>query len=50
MEEADVWARIGINTEVGGYYIFDLRTKHVRRLAKVVLGDDAKAAWGKGPG
>lgn len=37
----------GTDTEVGGYYILDLRTKHIRRLTSVRLRYDAKAAWGK---
>lgn len=37
----------GIDTEVGGFYILDLRTKHIRRLTPVRLRYDAKAAWSK---
>lgn len=37
----------GTDTEVGGYFILNLRTKHVRRLTPVRIRYDAEAAWGK---
>jgi TolB protein len=49
----------GSNTEVGGFYILNLslehivdnaRTKHIRRLTRVRLRYDARAAWGPKPG
>jgi Tol biopolymer transport system component len=39
----------GNDSEVGGYYILDLGTKHVRRLTPVRLTYDAQAAWGRKP-
>lgn len=40
----------GTDTEVGGFYILDLRTKHVRRLTSVRITEDLAAAWGRAPG
>jgi Tol biopolymer transport system component len=37
----------GTDTEVGGYFVLDLPTRHVRRLAPVRLRYDSSAAWGK---
>jgi Tol biopolymer transport system component len=37
----------GTDTQVGGYSILDVRTKHIRRLTNVTLHDDAQAAWGR---
>lgn len=37
----------GSDTEVGGFYILDLRSKHIRRLTHKTLRYDARAAWGK---
>lgn len=36
----------GTDTEVGGYFVLDLRTGHVRRLTPVRLRYDGAAAWG----
>jgi len=40
----------GSNSEVGGYYVLNMRTKHIRRLAHVRIRDDALSAWGRRPG
>lgn len=37
----------GTDTEVGGFYIFDIRTKHIRRLTPARIRYDALAAWGR---
>jgi TolB protein len=44
----------GSNTEVGGFYILNLRylfnaDRHLRRLTQVRLRYDARAAWGRSP-
>jgi TolB protein len=37
----------GSDTEVGGFYIFNIRNKHIRRLTPVRIRYDAQAAWGR---
>jgi Tol biopolymer transport system component len=37
----------GTDTEVGGYYILTLHTRHIHRLTSVRLTYDSQAAWGK---
>jgi Tol biopolymer transport system component len=36
----------GTDTEVGGFYILDIRSRHIRRLTPVRIRYDAQAAWG----
>jgi TolB protein len=37
----------GTDTEVGGFYILSIGSKHIRRLTPVRIRYDALAAWGK---
>jgi TolB protein len=37
----------GSDTEVGGFYILNMRSKHIRRLTPVRIRYDALSAWGK---
>jgi Tol biopolymer transport system component len=40
----------GCCTEVGGYYLLNLRSKQIHRLTSVRIHDnDARAAWGRNP-
>jgi Tol biopolymer transport system component len=40
----------GTDTQVGGFYILNLRSKQIRRLTPVRIRYDTEAAWGKKPG
>jgi TolB protein len=37
----------GTDTEVGGFYVMNIRSKHIRRLTPVRIRYDALSAWGK---
>jgi TolB protein len=37
----------GTDTEVGGYFILDIRSKQIRRLTPVRIRNDTSAAWGR---
>jgi Tol biopolymer transport system component len=37
----------GTHTEVGGFYILSIGSKHIRRLTPVRIRYDALASWGK---
>jgi Tol biopolymer transport system component len=39
----------GTHSEVGGYYIFNMHSKRIRRLTHVLIRDDALSAWGRRP-
>jgi Tol biopolymer transport system component len=40
----------GTDTQVGGFYVLNLRTKQIRRLTPVRIRYDTEAAWGRKPG
>ena len=40
----------GTDTEVGGFYIITIGSKHIRRLTQVRITSDELSAWGRRPG